>query len=114
MTELSKNTQVPQCDKTAVITRLLDNSVSDTELQNLLIHFKICNQLKKVKIKTDFKEILTSKYPDEYTEKDDLFFNKYAGKEVLVYKYANNVEYVDWFILEDNNYPIEQDCFVNE
>ena len=73
MTELSKNAQVPQCDKTAVITRLLDNSVSDAELKNLLIHFKICNQLKKAKIKTDFKEILTSKYPDEYTEPIPLF-----------------------------------------
>jgi hypothetical protein len=98
----------------AVITRLLDNVVSDVEFRNLLIHFKVCNQLKKVRIKPDFKERLTSKYPDEYSDEDDSFFKKYADKVVLVYKYSNDTNDVDWFILEDNNYPIEQDCFVNE
>ena len=73
---------------------------SEKELENVL------RKVKKAKIKDNYKEILTERYTGEYTSQDDNFFNRYAGKEVNVYEWAN-----DWWIAEDDNYPIDDDCF---
>lgn len=97
------NNKVPQVDK------LLDVSISNKELMNLLLHFKVSNQIKKVRIKRNFKDILYNIH--EYDEKDDSFFDEYSNKEVVVYKYSNNINCKDWFILEENNHPITIECF---
>ena len=76
------------------------NRFSKKELENVL------RKVKKARIKDDYKEILTKRYTGEYTAQDDDFFNRYAGKEVNVYEWAN-----DWWIAEDDNYPIDEDCF---
>lgn len=65
----------------------------------------------KAIIKPNFKEILEEKFgKEEYNDvRDGGFFKKYAGKEVHVHKWLG-----DWWILEDNNYPITQECFMVE
>jgi hypothetical protein len=76
------------------------NRFSEKELENVL------RKVKKARIKDNYKEILTERYPGEYTSQDDKFFNRYAGQEVNVYEWAN-----DWWIASDDNYPIDEDCF---
>lgn len=89
------------------------NKLSSEEKENLILHLEVCNKLKKVKIIDNLKEYLTTKYPGEYTKKDDIFFNKYAGKDIFVYKYTNCSCDNDWFIVKDDNYPIDINCFIN-
>ena len=74
--------------------------------------FETLHKVKMVTIKDNFKDIMIEKYPDEYSEKDDNFFNEYKGKYTYVYKYCNCDKDKDWFILEDNNYPITEDCWL--
>ena len=118
MTQEKKTEQTPEDangngDLANVMARFLGFNLSEKEIGNLLTHFKICNKLRKVKIDENLKEIMTKRHPDEYSDNDNVFFKRYAGKEVLVFKYANDINDNDWFILEDNNYPIYEDCFSN-
>lgn len=85
------------------------------EIWYLMGSVKISHKIHKEKIKENFKEIMYRKYPLEYDETNDWFFDKYAGKEVNVYKYStyHNDKDDDWFILEDSNYPITSDCFTS-
>ena len=73
------------------------------EIENVL------RKVKRVKIKENLKQILTEKWPKEYTSEDDVFFNLYAGMTTHVYEWAG-----DWWICEDDNYPIDRDCFEEE
>jgi hypothetical protein len=69
---------------------------------------KILSKIKRAKIKDNFGEILrTMTYGYDYNEDiDKEFIEKYAGKEVNVYQWAG-----DWWICEDDNYVITEDCF---
>jgi len=91
--------------------RILGFPLSEEELMNLLVHFKVYNKLKKVKLINNLKDHLTNKYPEEYTKEDDKFFEEYAGKECLVYKDSNDYKSTDWFILEESSHVIDCDCF---
>lgn len=68
------------------------------------------NVLRKPKlalISTDLKNILERGNGNDYNEKEDIeFINKYAGKKALIYEWKN-----DWWICEDDNYPIFKKCF---
>ena len=88
-----------------------ENIISEVDTKMLRL-FKILHRVKMVTIKDNFKDIMTEKYPNEYSEKDDTFFNTYRGKYTYVYKYRNCNDDKDWFILEDNNYPITEDCWL--
>jgi len=91
-------------------TKKLEFNTTDEKMAFL---FKVLHNVKLVTIKDNFKDILVSKNPNEYTEKDDVFFNKYKGKYTHVYKYCNcDTDDLDWFILEDNNTPITEDCWI--
>ena len=75
---------------------------NNEELRNVL------RKVKQVKIKPNFKEILIlengiENYQDAVSND---FFEKYANKETNVYKWCG-----DWWICEDDNYVITQDCF---
>ena len=93
------------------IKMVLGCELTKNELQNILIHFRVCNKLKEVTIKSNFKEIMYKENEGEYNESDNLFFEKYSNKKCLVFKYSNSCKERDWFILEDNNYPITEECF---
>jgi hypothetical protein len=85
--------------------------LSEIEIRNMVRH---CG-LQKVKVKDNFKEIMYNKYPEEYTEKDDTFFEKYRNKIVFAYSFNYTPldnDYEEWFILEDNNYELVKDCFI--
>ena len=92
----------------------MNKSNNISEVDNEMIRlFKSFHEVKKVKIKDNFKDIMTEKYPNEYTEKDNNFFNKNKGKYTYVYKYCNCDDTdIDWCILEDNNYIITEDCWL--
>ena len=94
------------------INQLLEQELTDNELSNLLFHFKVNNNLKKVKMKTNLREIMENKNQDEYSDNDNDFFNKWSSSECLVYKYSDEDDDEDWFILDDDNYPIFKECFV--
>lgn len=79
---------------------MIDKTLTIKEITNVL------RKVKRAKIKENLKQILTDLYPEEYTGKDDCFFNKYAGKITHVYEWCG-----DWWICEDDNYPINEDCF---
>ena len=71
------------------------------ELQNVL------RKPKLALISTDLKNILVKGNEYHYEDKKDLeFINKYAGKKVLVYQWCG-----DWWICEDDNYPLFKKCF---
>jgi len=81
-----------------------------SQIERLLRHVGV----RYAVIKENFKDILKEANPGEYTEKDDVFFNKYAGKKVIVYPWSKYSDDKDWFILEDDNYPITKECFKTE
>jgi hypothetical protein len=83
-----------------VMQLLADKGINVVELRHLL------NKVKRVKIKNNFREILMATFPDEYTDSDYIFFERYTGKEANIYQWAG-----DWWILEDDNYLITPDCF---
>lgn len=83
-----------------VMQLLAGKGINAVELRHLL------NKVKKVKIKDNLKEILTTTFPDEYNDSDFIFFEIYAGKEANIYQWVG-----DWWILEDDNYVITTDCF---
>ena len=71
------------------------------ELENVLIKPKLAL------ISTDLKNILVKGNEYHYEDKKDVeFINKYAGKKVLVYEWCG-----DWWICEDDNYPLFKKCF---
>lgn len=98
--------------------KYLPFDLSEDEILTIAKHFQICNKLKRVKIIENLKEYLTNKMPDEFGSAEhqfleNEFFNKYSGKECHVYKYMNHPSDEDWFILEDNNVPIDVNCFID-
>ena len=80
----------------------VSNRLSPLESTNVL------RKPKLVQISTDLKNILIEHYGTEnYNDEDgDNFFKKYSGQKVIVYEWAN-----DWWIAEDDNYPITEKCF---
>jgi len=71
------------------------------ELENVLIKPKLAL------ISTDLKNILVKGNEYHYEDKKEVeFINKYAGKKVLVYEWCG-----DWWICEDDNYPLFKKCF---
>ena len=68
------------------------------------------NVLRKPKlalISTDLKNILIEGNGYHYDSEEDIaFIEKYAGKKVLVYEWCG-----DWWICEDDNYPLFKKCF---
>lgn len=75
------------------------------EIINLLIWFEVNCKVKKVVMKKDFGKILCDKF-DEHHSIYNNFNQRYENKEVYVFKDFN-----DWFILEDNNFVITEDCW---
>ncbi|MEQ9466594.1 MAG: hypothetical protein RLN88_04230 [Ekhidna sp.] len=74
---------------------------SFVELQNVL------RKPKLALISTDLKNILVKGNGCHYNSKEDIaFIEKYAGKKVLVYEWCD-----DWWICEDDNYPLFKKCF---
>lgn len=74
---------------------------SRKEVENVL------RKVKKVRIKDDLKNILKRATGESYESRDDKdFLNRYTGKEVNVYEWCG-----DWWICEDDNYVITEDCF---
>ena len=60
-----------------------------------------------MQISTDLKNILSKKYDSDYDGVEDIkFIEKYAGKKAIVYEWCG-----DWWIVEDDNYPITEKCF---
>ena len=67
----------------------------------------VLNKPKTKYISKDLKNILEKHYNYVLdSEKDIEFINKYAGKKTLVYEWSD-----DWWITEDDNYPITKECF---
>lgn len=74
---------------------------STTEIENVM------QKVKKAKISPRFKQILQIATGDSYDSTDDkAFLDKYTGKVANVYEWAG-----DWWIAEDDNYVITEDCF---
>lgn len=69
------------------------------------VHFK----LQRVRVRDDFRQVVHEAYPDEgiLNTDHDHFFNKYAGRKVLVIQDGDN----EWCILEDNNYILPTAAF---
>lgn len=85
-----------------VIKLLADRHINLSELRHLV------NKVKRVKIKDSFEQILIKDLGESYDRIEDKnFINKYAGKMVNIYKWGD-----DWWILEDDNYVITYNCFV--
>jgi hypothetical protein len=81
-------------------------SLTNTERDKIVKLFLIKFNVRYVKIKNNFGALLIEKFPLEYDEVDEIFFNKYSGKTVLIYTQNN-----DTFILEDDNYLIFPFCY---
>tara|TARA_R110000851_G_scaffold308922_2_gene468113 strand:- start:2647 stop:2991 length:345 start_codon:yes stop_codon:yes gene_type:complete len=72
-----------------------------TELENVL------NKPKLALISTNLKNVLIKGNGEEYSSEEDVaFIEKYAGAKVLVYENEG-----DWWICEDDNYPLFKKCF---
>ena len=100
--------------------QLENNEITSLEAQYILLSFltptkrfsfnELENVLKKPKlvlIKKNLKSILEEKVGYQYNTKEDIdFIEKYARKETLVYEWCG-----DWWICEDDNYPLFKECF---
>ncbi len=103
-----------------IAKELENNEITSLEARNLLLglfsvtkrfsYTELENVLRKPKlalISTDLKNILIEGNGEPYDSKEDIaFIEKYAGKKVLVYEWA-----MDWWICEDDNYPLFKKCF---
>jgi hypothetical protein len=79
----------------------VSNRLSPVESTNVL------RKPKLVQISTDLKNILSKKYDSDYDGVEDVkFIEKYSGKKAIVYEWCG-----DWWIAEDDNYPITEKCF---
>lgn len=79
----------------------VSNRLSPVETTNVL------RKPKLVQISTDLKNILSKKYDSDYDGVEDVkFIEKYSGKKAIVYEWSG-----DWWIAEDDNYPITEKCF---
>jgi len=84
-----------------VIKLLADRHINIIELKHLM------NKVKRVKIKDDLERILIKDLGESYDRIEDKnFINKYAGKIANIYEWCG-----DWWILEDDNYIITENCF---
>lgn len=84
-----------------VIKLLADRHINLVELKHLV------NKVKRVKIKDDPGQILIKDLGESYGRVEDKnFINKYAGKTINIYEWCG-----DWWILEDDNYVITENCF---
>ena len=84
------------CNLHNVTTRFSAN-----EIENVM------RKVKKAKISHYLKQILQRATGDSYDSADDkAFLDKYTGKVANVYEWAG-----DWWIAEDDNYVITEDCF---
>lgn len=106
--EASTNYQTGEIDGELAIDKLLilfsvTKRFSDIELRNIL------SKTHLVTIKENFFDIMGKHTGyEEYKDKDSIeFFKKYAGKKVNVYSWCG-----DWWICEDDNYPLTKNCFV--
>lgn len=103
------------------ITQALeDGTITEDEVQPLLLKLldvskrfsfvEVKNILRKPKlafIRKNLKNILIETDEFHYNSKDDIdFIKKYAGKKAIVYEWCGN-----WWIAEDDNYPITKKCF---
>ena len=74
---------------------------SQNEIDNVM------RKVKKANISPYFKQILQRATGDSYESADDkAFLDKYTGRAANVYEWAG-----DWWIAEDDNYVITEDCF---
>jgi hypothetical protein len=74
---------------------------SFVELKNIL------RKPKLALISNNIKNILIEANGYHYNSKEDIdFIKKYAGKKSIVYEWCG-----DWWIAEDDNYPITEKCF---
>ena len=103
-----------------IAKELENNEITSLEARNLLLglfsvtkrfsYTELENVLRKPKlalISTDLKNILIEHVGYHYNSKEDIdFIEKYAGKKALVYEWCG-----DWWICEDDNYPITKKCF---
>ena len=79
----------------------VSNRLSPVESTNVL------RKPKLVQISTDLKNNLSKKYDSDYDGVEDIkFIEKYSGKKAIVYEWCG-----DWWIAEDDNYPITEKCF---
>lgn len=99
---------------------LEEGTITEREAEPLLLglfsvtkrfsFIELKNVLRKPKlalISTDLKNILVEGDGYHYNSKEDVtFIEKYAGKKVLVYEWGG-----DWWICEDDNYPLFKKCF---
>ena len=99
---------------------LASDKINEEEAQPLLLGLlgiskrfsfvEIENILRKPKlalIRKNLKNILIESNGYHYNSKDDIdFIKKYAGKKAIVYEWCG-----DWWIAEDDNYPITEKCF---
>jgi len=108
-TELSKITQdleqgtIDNREAEVLLFGLLSVSqrFSFVELKNIL------RKPKLALIKKNLKNILIEYNECHYNSKDYIdFINKYAGKKAIVYEWCG-----DFWIAEDDNYPITEKCF---
>ena len=100
----------------STIDRMLDDiaeQLKNCNLQNVTARFSLVeieNVMRKAKnaiMKPNLKQILQSSTGESYDSAEDkAFLDKYTGKEVNVYEWAG-----DWWICEDDNYVITEDCF---
>jgi hypothetical protein len=74
---------------------------SFAEIENILRKPKLAS------IRKNLKNILVEANGYHYNSKEDIYFiKKYAGKKAIVYEWCG-----DWWIAEDDNYPITEKCF---
>jgi hypothetical protein len=80
-------------------------SLNETEKRHLEV------SLNKGIFKKEAREILNERHPKEgYLNKEhDEFFNKYSGKEVVFFFSLG-----DYWILEDYNYCLTKDLFMED
>ena len=108
-TELSKIAQdleqgkITEHEAQTLLLGLLSVSkrFSFVEIENIL------RKPKLVLIRKNLKNILVEANGYHYNSKEDIdFIRKYAGKKAIVYEWCG-----DWWIAEDDNYPITEKCF---
>ena len=86
-------------------------NLSETEINHMISFYTAIRGLQERVLKKDAFDIMQRKCPEDYTDKDKQFFDKYSNKKIWIYNYNNAQDEDEWFILEDDNYQLNLNCF---
>ena len=89
-------------------------NLNETEVNHMVSYYSACRGLQERVLKIDALEIMIKLLPEEFSQIDKPFFERYKNKKVWIYNYTPTIGKFsedEWLILEDDDYELNISCF---